>query len=43
MMPFSELEKEKHLVLLVPNDQPYFLIHSVGKYDMIKVIFWDLE
>lgn len=27
MMSFSELEK-KHLVLLVPNDQPYFLIHS---------------
>lgn len=28
MMSFSELEKEKLLVLLVPNDQPYFLIHS---------------
>lgn len=27
-MSFSELEKEKHLVLLVPNDQPYFLIHA---------------
>ena len=36
-MSFSELEKEKHLVLLVPNDQPYFLIHSAFSHPLLTL------